>query len=102
MLRIHVTILDRATEIHTIALAFRPSDGRWSRILRRNGFSSDRWTVALLKPDLCGANWKPREWGDRTYRTAHQWLLDNLPLIALGLDDDEIESIEINVESILD
>lgn len=73
MSKIFLEIRDRATFIPALAFTLCKADN-W--LAGRAGFG-DRRQVILMRLTDCEAHWDVFSWGNRTMRTAHQYIEDN-------------------------
>jgi len=72
---------DRGTFIPIIAIEMRPDQEGPERryLLRRCGYAADCSTIAIA-PLRADRDWfccDPYDWGDRTYKVAHNYIIEN-------------------------
>ena len=52
-------------------------DDRESWLLRRAGFGPHNRLIQLVSFNRSQTHYDPYEWGDRTYQTAHEYIMNN-------------------------
>ena len=80
-------IRDRHTFIACIAIDMNPTDTMQHYLLRRYGFPCDgRPNIAISHVNCHGHPLQndPYYWGDRTWRTAHHYIIENWHSLADG------------------
>ncbi len=79
-------IRDTGTFIPVICLRPVPDSKEQEYLLRRDGYSgrADERCVIMIDAQCRGASYDPYDWGDRTKKTAHQFVQDNWNLLRDG------------------
>ena len=77
MKTIIVEIRDRATFIPALAIEMRSTHPIAARLLWRAGYTPTERYVLLVKTDGGITHNDPCNWGDRTMKTAHTWILEH-------------------------
>jgi hypothetical protein len=83
-------IRDRATFIPVLAIKLEAVNVGQRYLIRRAGFEVPNDNIILLRVDCGQANYDPYAWGDRTFFTAHKYIIDAFD----ALDDGDVVDVE--------
>ena len=79
-----IEIRDRATFIPALAIEMRGTHPAAKQLLWRAGYAPDVRYVMLVKVDGGMARYDPYDWGDRTMKTAHAWIVEHWESLSDG------------------
>ncbi len=72
-----IEIRDSATFIPAVAIKMFPRNDQEDFLLGRSGFGPSSPFVLLTRLEGGKCFYEPCDWADRTFQTAHKWLMDN-------------------------